>query len=152
DPDIPLSRMQSLESIVEESVAGPRFNSLLIALFAGLALLLASLGVYGVISYTVSQSTREIGVRLALGAERKSVLGLVLGRGLGLVSVGIALGVGVAFFASHYLQSLIFGVSPTDLGIFSGAAGTLALVGLLASWLPARRAMRVDPAVVLRDE
>ena len=152
DPELPLYNLQTLDQIVADSVAQPRFNSLLLGLFAGLALLLATLGVYGVISYSVTQGRREIGVRLALGAERSRIVGLVLSRGLRLVALGLVLGLTAAFFASRVLRSMVYEVSPTDLATYGLVALLLAAVGAAACLIPALRAIRVDPVVVLRDE
>jgi len=152
DAELPVYQVQPLEQIVNESLNQPRFNSLLLGLFAGLALLLAAIGVYGVVGYSVSQQQREIGVRLALGASRGQVLGMVLKNALGVVVLGIVVGLVGAFFAGQVLQSMVYDVSTRDLATFGGVAAILLLVGLLATLLPALRATRVDPVVVLRDE
>jgi predicted permease len=152
DPDLPVFRVRLLEEIVDESLNQPRFNSLLLGLFAGLALLLAAIGVYGVVNYSVSQQKREIGVRLALGAGRKRVIALVLKSALAVVLLGIVLGLLGAFFAAQVLQSMVYDVSIRDPATFGKVAGLLILVRLCATILPALRATRVDPAVVLRDE
>lgn len=152
DRELPLYNFQSLEQIVTDSVAQPHFNSWLLGLFSGLALLLATLGVYGVISYSVTQGLREIGVRLALGAERSRILGLVLSRGLTLVGAGLAVGLVAAFFASRLLSTMVFDVSPTDLATYVTVALLLVAAGAAACLIPALRAVRVDPVVVLREE
>ena len=152
DPELPLYEFRTLEQIVTESVAQPQFNSLLLGLFAALALLLATLGVYGVISYSVTQGLREIGVRLALGAERARILGLVLRRGLTLVGLGLAVGLTAAFFASRVLSSMVYDISPTDLATYGLVALVLVAAGAAACLIPALRAIRVDPVVILRDE
>ncbi len=152
DPELPLYNFQTLEQIVDDSVAQPHFNSLLLGLFAGLALLLASLGVYGVISYSVTQGLREIGVRLALGAERSRIVGLVLSRGLTLVGLGLVVGLAAAFFSSRTLSNMVYEISPTDLATYGLVALLLVAAGVAASLIPALRAIRVDPVVVLRDE
>jgi putative ABC transport system permease protein len=152
DPALAASEIRTLERIVEDSVARPRFNSLLIGLFAGLALVLAVIGVYGVISYTVTQRQREIGIRLALGARRGGILGLVLKAGMALVLFGLGLGLVAAVFTSRLLRSMMFEVSPVDPSTFAGVALLLGLVGAAACLIPALRATRVDPVVVLRDE
>lgn len=152
DGALALYNVRSVESIVTESLAEPRFNGVLLSLFAGLALLLSSLGVYGVVSYAVSRSTREIGVRLALGAGTGGILALVMRRGVALVVGGIVIGLALGWGLSHLLQAMIYDISPTDSPTFLGSAGVLLLVGMVACWIPAQRAMAVDPAVVLRDE
>lgn len=152
DSDLPVYNVQSLEAIVGDSLSQPRFNSLLLGLFAGLALLLAAIGVYGVVSYTVSQQKREIGVRLALGAARSQVLSMVMKSALTVVVLGTIAGLVGAFFAGKVLQSMVYDVGTRDVATFGIVAGLLVLVGLLASLLPALRATRVNPVVVLRDE
>ncbi|PYU42805.1 MAG: hypothetical protein DMG53_19055, partial [Acidobacteria bacterium] len=124
----------------------------IVALFALIALLLAGLGIYGVISYLVSERTHEIGIRLALGAERRSILQMVLGQGLGLVIVGAAVGLVGAVVVSHLMTGLLYGVRPTDPLTFVVVALLLIGVALLACYIPARRALRVDPLVALRYE
>jgi len=152
DAELPLHGIRTLEQIVAEAVAQPRFNSLLLGLFAGLAMLLAAIGVYGLISYSVTQRLREIGVRLALGAERREVLGLVFRQGMVPVLVGIAVGVAGALAGARLLRSLVFDVSTTDPATFAVTSALLAAVGAAACLVPAWRATRVDPMVVLRDE
>lgn len=152
DPDLPISEFTTISEIVSESVAQPRFYTMLLTLFAAVALLLAGVGIFGVMSYTVAQRTREIGIRMALGAEQSSVLKLVVGRALGLAAGGIALGVVAAFALSRVLESLLYGVTATDLPTYLMVALLLLGVATLASYLPARRAMRVDPNVALRYE
>jgi putative ABC transport system permease protein len=128
------------------------FNTVLVSLFAGSSLLLAMLGIYGVIAWTVRQRTREIGVRMALGAQRSAVLALVLRNGLKLAGAGIVLGLIGAMALTHLLRSLLFGVGPTDPFTLAVVPLVLVSVALLACWLPARRAARVDPMVALRTE
>jgi putative ABC transport system permease protein len=152
DPDLPIYNVRTLASFVVENVAPRRLTVLLLSLFAGLAFLLAAIGVYGVISYGVSQRNQEIGIRMALGAAPGDVLSLVVGGGLRLVLAGIVVGAVAAFALTRLLSSQLFGVSATDPLTFLGASLLLALVALLASYIPARRATRVDPVVALRHE
>ncbi len=152
DSDLPLFDVRTLEAIVDESVAQPRFNGLLLGLFAAVALLLATIGVYGVISYSVTRRLREIGVRLALGAGRGQILGQVLRRGLGLMAAGIGIGLVVALFAARVLATMVYDVSPTDPATLAAVALLLIAVGATACLLPALRATRVDPVIVLREE
>jgi putative ABC transport system permease protein len=133
-------------------VAAPRFNTILLSAFAGLALLLAAVGIFGVISYSVAQRTQELGIRRALGADSWSVMRLVLTQGLGLAGIGLAIGLAGAFAVTRLLESLLFGVTATDPMTFGVVVVVLALVAGLASYLPARRATRVDPMVALRYE
>jgi len=128
------------------------FNTVVVSLFAGSSLLLAMVGIYGVIAWTVRQRTREIGVRIALGAQRSAVLALVLRRGLKLAGAGIVLGLIGAISLTQLLRSLLFGVSPADPITFLAVPLLMVLVGLLACWLPARRAAKVDPMEALRSE
>jgi len=124
----------------------------MVALFALTALLLAGLGIYGVISYMVSERTHEIGIRIALGADRRSILRMVLRQGLGLAIIGAAVGLVAALIVSHLMAGLLYGVRPTDPLTFAGVALLLIGVGLLACYIPARRVLRVDPLVALRHE
>jgi putative ABC transport system permease protein len=148
----PIYEVKTMEQVMAESVAQPRFSSLMLGLFAGGALLLASCGVYGVLSYAVSQSTREIGLRLSLGAQRADIFKLVVGRGMVLVAAGMGLGLAASAALMRYLQSLLFEVKPTDPVTLAGVCVLLALVALAACYLPARRATQVDPMVALRHE
>jgi putative ABC transport system permease protein len=152
DPEQPLSRLRPISELVSDAVARYRFSMLLLTVFGGLALCIAAVGVYGVMAYTVSQRTRELGIRLALGAGVGSVRHLVLRRGLGMAAAGIALGLGGALALTRLLASQLFEVSPTDPAIMAAAAATLALVSVAACLIPAARATKVDPVVALRSE
>ena len=152
DPGIALSNVQPMSRFLAASVAPRKFNMVLLATFAGTALLLAGIGLYAVIAFIVSNRTREIGVRMALGAQRRDVLSLVIGYGFKLVIIGLIAGVIGAFGATRLLSSLIFNTSPTDPVTYIGVALLLVLVALIACYLPARRAMNVDPMVALRYE
>jgi ABC-type antimicrobial peptide transport system permease subunit len=141
-----------MDNLIADSVSPRRFSCVLVAIFAALALLLSAIGIYGVMSYTVSQRTQEIGLRMALGAQVVNVRGMILGQALKLTLVGVALGLAGAFAAGRFLASLVFGVSTHDTLIFFGAAMLLVAVALVASWTPAQRAMRVDPIIALRHD
>ena len=152
DPNQAISAIRSMDDIVSNSVAQPRFASQILGLFAVLALLLAADGLYGLIAYTVSQRTHEIGIRMALGAEPRDVLKLVIGQGLKLALAGAAIGIVGALALTRLMQGLLFQVSPTDPVTFISVTALLTIVALAASYLPARRAMRVDPMIALRYE
>ena len=152
DPKQPIGTVQTMDEAVADSIAPQRFSTVLLALFGAAALLLASVGIYGVTAYSVSQRTREIGIRMALGAQARDVLEMVIGQGSLLVMVGIGLGLAISFVATRALASQLYGVQTSDPITFAGTAGLLAGVALLATYIPARRAMRVDPMVALRSE
>jgi ABC-type antimicrobial peptide transport system permease subunit len=152
DKDRPVYGINTMNRLLAESIATQRFNTLLLASFAALALLLAEIGIYGVMSYSVSQATREIGIRIALGAQRRDVLKLVVGRGLALTLVGAPVGVAGAFGLTRLMANLLFGVMATDPLTFIGVSVLLVVMALLACYLPARRATKVDPMVALRYE
>jgi predicted permease len=152
DADLPLDELRTMEQVVSESVARPRFFMSLLTIFAAVALALAAIGIFGVISYAVAQRTREIGVRMALGARPAEVVRMVVGRAAALAGIGAAIGLVAAAAATRLLSSLLYGVSPTDPATFGGVALVLGVVTLLASYLPARAAARVDPVVALRQE
>jgi putative ABC transport system permease protein len=152
DPELPIYDMETMSQAVSASVAQPRFYTLLLAAFAGLALLLAALGIYGVISYTVSQRTRELGIRIALGATNERIMRLVLGQGLALMAAGVAIGVLGALALMRVLSTMLFSVRTTDAATFIVVPVVLAVVAAIASYLPARRAARVDPVIAMRAE
>lgn len=152
DPEQPISRVMSLEAALARDLEPRRFGLALLSGFAALALLLTLVGIYGVAAYSVAQRAPELGIRLALGAERGGILRLVMGDVLRSVVVGIAIGLGLALLAAQALRGLLFEVGPRDPGALAGAALLLALAGLLAAWFPARRAARIDPVAALRSE
>jgi ABC-type antimicrobial peptide transport system permease subunit len=141
-----------MEQRVDESLARRRFLMLLLGGFAGSALLLATIGIYGVMAYLVNQGTREIGIRIALGASQRNVLGLVVRRGMALALSGVMIGVAAAFLLTRLIRSLLFGVQATDPITFAAISLLLFLIALLASYIPARRAARIDPMISLRSE
>ena len=152
DPAMPVYDVHTMTEVVSESVAQPKFYTTLLTAFGALALLLAALGVYGVISYSVTQRTRELGIRIALGASHERVVRLVLGQGLALTVTGVVLGLAGAFWLTRLLSALLFGVQPTDTFTFGVVAVILLGIASLASYLPARRAARVDPVIAMRAE
>jgi predicted permease len=152
DPDLPIFNARTLEQMVGESVSQPRFYMLLLAIFAATALALSAVGIFGVMSYMVAQRTREIGIRMALGAAPRAVLRMVVGGAVVLALLGVGLGLVGALAGSRLLAALLFGVSPTDPTTLASVAAILTGVAIAASYLPARRAVRVDPMVALRGE
>ena len=152
DPEVPLIDPKTLEAVLDESLAQQRFAMTLLSLFAGFALLLAAIGIYSVLSYSVRRRMQEIGIRMALGARRRQILWLVVGHGLRLTVAGLVLGGIGAIAVSHLIAGLLFGVPPTDPVTFVAVAALLTAIALLACYLPARRAMRVDPMVSMRSE
>jgi putative ABC transport system permease protein len=152
DKDQPLGNVRTLEALVAESVAPRRFSLLLVGVFACVALLLGAVGLYGVLSYVVTQRAREIGIRMALGAQRKNVLRLIISQGMRLALIGVAVGMFAAFALMRLMSSLLFGVSATDPLTFILIASMLLVVALVACYLPARRASKVDPLIALRHE
>ena len=152
DKDQPISQVRTMEEMLAQSVGQRRLSMLLLGVFAGVALLLASIGIYGVMSYSVAQRGHEIGIRMALGAARTTVLKLVLRQGMSLVAIGLAIGIAGALALTRYLESQLFGVKPTDPVTFTLVAVVLATVALVATLVPALRATRVDPMVALRQE
>lgn len=152
DPDQPISNVATMSDVLGVEAAQRRMGMIMLAAFAGLALLLASLGIYGVLAYFVTQHTNEIGVRIALGASRANILALVMKKGMGLTLLGIAIGVAASFALTRLMSSLLFGVKASDPLTFVAVPLLLALVALLACWIPARRATKVDPMIALRYE
>jgi ABC-type antimicrobial peptide transport system permease subunit len=150
DPDLPMYYVRSMGQRVDESLAQRRFSMLLLGVFAGVALALATIGIYGVMAYLVSQGTREIGIRMALGATQRDVLGLIVRQGMTLAISGLAIGLAGACVLTRLIRSLLFGVQATDPVTFVGISVLLAFIALLASYIPAQRAARIDPMVSLR--
>jgi predicted lysophospholipase L1 biosynthesis ABC-type transport system permease subunit len=152
DPSVPVVKLRSVDDVFAESIGRPRLLAQLLGIFAGLAILLAAIGSYGVLSYMVSERRREIGIRMALGADRRSVMRMVLSQGLQLTLLGILAGLSAAFALNRLLASLLFGVKPTDPLTIAAVVALISLVALVACYLPARGATRVDPMLVLREE
>jgi len=152
DPDQPIAEIRTMEQRIAESLSSRRFNMMLLGLFAALALVLAGVGIYGVVAYAVTQRTHEIGVRVALGAQRRDVLALLVGEGMTLALLGVGIGLAGALALTRLMSGLLFSVSPTDPATFATITVILALVALAASYVPARRAARVNPVTALRAE
>jgi putative ABC transport system permease protein len=152
DSRLPVFNVRTMQQVIVDSSSDTRFEAELLGIFAGLALLLAAIGIYGVMSYLVAQRTQELGIRMALGAQPLDVLRLVLARGVVLTLAGLAIGLVAAFAITRLLSKLLFGVSATDPVTFLGVAMLLGLVALAACYIPARRATRIDPLVALRYE
>jgi len=152
DKDVPVAHIRTLEQLLSESVQQPRFRTVLLEVFALIALSLATVGIYGVLAYSVSQRRHEIGIRIALGAQRRDVLALVVGQGMLLTLIGATIGLALALALARFLSSLLYAVRPTDPAIFMISPLVFACVALLACYIPARRAMCVDPMVALRYE
>jgi putative ABC transport system permease protein len=150
--NLPSPTIQTMDEILADSLAQPRFQTVLLSVFGILALFLAAVGIYGVVSYSVSQRTHEIGIRMALGAQKGNVLQLVVRQGLRLVFAGVAVGLAAAFVVTRVLRSLLYEVNALDPLTFVSTTLVLLTVALLACWLPARRAAKVDPMVALRYE
>jgi putative ABC transport system permease protein len=152
DPDMPTYSSKTIEEYLDGTLSVPRFNTVLLALFAGLAMVLTAVGLYGVISYTVAQRTHEIGIRMALGAKPKDMLRLIIGQGMKLGVIGVAIGFAIAMGLTHFLSSMLFGITATDPVSFGAVILMLLVVVVMACYVPARRAMRVDPMIALRHE
>ena len=152
DPQLAVTRIRPMKQVIGEGIARENFNMLLLSIFAVIALLLAAIGIYGIMSYAVEQRTHEIGIRMALGAGRRETLRLIISQGMRLIIVGVAIGLAAAFGLSRLLSTLLFEVKPTDPITFTTVPAVLALIALLATYIPARRATRVDPVIALRGE
>jgi len=152
DPGVTLAQISTMEQAMDLSVSQPRFDTMLLVLFAGISLLLAAVGIYGLIAYSVAQRTHEIGVRMALGAARADVLRMVVRQSVSLAAIGIALGFGGAFALTRFLKTMLFGIGVTDALTFAAAPMGMLLIVLLATLLPALRAMKISPVVALRYE
>ncbi|HVF69987.1 MAG TPA: ABC transporter permease [Chthoniobacterales bacterium] len=152
DPEQPISEVRTMEQVIAKSIARPRFNTLLLSIFAGVALVLASVGLYGVMNYSATQRTHEVGIRMALGATRSDIMKLVVGNGMMLTVLGIGIGIAASLILTRVMASLLFGVTATDLPTFAGVSAVLAGVALIANYIPARRATRVNPVIALRYE
>jgi putative ABC transport system permease protein len=152
DPSVPISTIESMDTLIDRSIGPRRFNLYLLGAFATVSVVLAAIGLFGVMAYLVAQRTREIGVRLALGATRGEVFRLILGRGMTLAAIGAAAGVGAALWLTRVMETLLFSVSRTDPITFVAVPTALIAVASLACYLPARRAMKVDPVVALRGD
>ena len=151
-PEVPVFAVRDLDRLLRSAVAQPRFNALLLGVFAAVALVLTAVGLYGVMAYAVERRTHEIGIRMALGADRQAVLRMVVARGLGLALAGLAFGLAGAFAATRLMAGLLFEIQPSDPATFVSTALVLAAVAILASYLPARRATRIEPMSALRYE
>jgi putative ABC transport system permease protein len=152
DGNLPVSNVSTLDAIVARSISQQRFYMLLLTIFAAVALALAAVGIFGVLSYAVSQRTREIGIRMALGAQSRTVIRLVVRQAMLLVVIGVAAGLSGGLVLSQTMTRMLFDVRPTDPATYAAVAAVLAVVALAASYLPARRATRVDPIVALRAD
>ena len=152
DPDLPLARVLTMDRILAKSIAGRNFNMILLGIFGGIAMLLAAIGIYGVMSYTVEQRTNEMGIRIALGASTARLLRLVMGQALTLAAIGVAIGLAASFGLTRLMSSLLYGVKPTDVATYAAGTAVLCAVAALACYIPSRRATRVDPIIALRCE
>ena len=149
-PTAPIEKVLTVAQIKDQSVAPRRLNAALISLFGSLAVIIAAVGIAGVLAFSVSARTNEIGIRMSLGANRGQVQRMILKEGTVLLAMGLVLGVGGAFFLSNIIRGLLFGVAPHDPITFIGVAVTMAAIGIVACWIPALRAARIDPAITMR--
>ena len=152
DPDLPMYYVRTMGQRVDESLSRRRFSMLLLGVFASIALVLATIGIYGVMAYLVNQGTREIGIRMALGASQRNIVNLVVRQGMALALSGVIIGLAAAFLFTRLIRSLLFGVEATDPITFGAISLLLFLIALLGSYIPAQRATRIDPAASLRCE
>ena len=152
DPGLPMSEVRLMDDVLMRAQARPRFLTLLLTLFSGVALAIATVGIYGVVSYSVARRTKEFGLRMVLGAQGSDVLGLVLKQGAGMIVIGVVAGLAIAFALTRLMASLLFGIAPTDLATYATVTAVLFGVGLAACYIPAKRATRVDPIRTLRYE
>jgi len=152
DAEQPVARVRSMDDIIEQSVADRKRPMVLLEIFAGLALVIACVGIYGVLAYTVILRTREIGVRMAVGASPADVMKMIVGRGLKMGLIGLGVGLVLALALGRLLGTLLYGVKAVSPGVYAGTAVALVLAALLACWIPGQRAARVDPVVALREE
>jgi putative ABC transport system permease protein len=149
---LPVTNVRTLDQVVARSIAQPRFYMLLLTAFAAVALVLAAVGIFGVLSYAVAQRAREIGIRMALGARQRSVVVMVVRQAMTLSIAGVLIGLCATYYVTRVLSTLLFATSRADAAALAGAAGVLLVVALAASYIPARRATRVDPVIALRSE
>jgi putative ABC transport system permease protein len=152
DPEQPIADVRTMEQVVSKSIARARFNTLLLAIFAVVALVLASVGLYGVMNYSATQRTHEVGIRMALGATRADIMRLVVGNGMLLTLIGIGIGIVASIGLTRVMQSFLFGVGATDAVTFIAVSALLIAVALVANYIPARKATRVNPVIALRYE
>lgn len=152
DPNQAITRVRTYDEILSRALAPRRFNTTLVALFALVALVLAAVGTYGVMAYAISTRTREFGVRAALGADPRQLLKLAVGQGATLTAIAVAVGVSGSFFATKLLETMLYGVAPRDPATFATVAALLSMIALVATWLPARRLVRVNPVSALRED
>jgi ABC-type antimicrobial peptide transport system permease subunit len=152
DADVPASSFQTMSARVSASVARPRLHAVVLSSFAGLALLLAAMGIYGVVSHAAEQRTREVGIRMAVGASARAILALFLREGIAMAALGVTAGLVIAAGVTRALRTLLFEVSPTDPLVFVAIAVLLSVVAVAAAWIPARRATRLDPLAALRED
>jgi putative ABC transport system permease protein len=151
DPSLPIVKLRPMEQVFVDAASRPRFLAALLGIFAGLALALAAIGTYGILSYSVTERTREIGIHMALGATKGTVLGMILWQGMRLTVVGLVAGLAASFGLTRLLQAQLFNVKPTDPVTLSAVTAFIAVVAVVACYVPARRATGVDPMVTLRD-